>query len=295
MECSELRTLGIFVDRQALSYSRKLTLLIKCRDTAEGMGHRSYFIFPVEIKKVLKTDALFIRSRTDPLNISFIASKMAEMHNIPVIDDSRSIQICSDKVNMYLHLIKANVPVPRTEFIKKNEFSEEGIAKLLESLDGAMVLKEPSTTLGNRVKKVTTSADAHRISQGYLKMSDWIVAQEYIESDEDWKIGVLNGEFLYACRYVLPTESQKIVASEEGEIPDYASESVPQDQVPKETIDLAIKAAISIGKGLYSVDIKQRGGRQFVIEVNDNPSLESGEDEYYPQIYNQIISNLMER
>ena len=114
-------------------------------------------------------------------------------------------------------------------------------------------------------------------------MSDWIVAQEYIESDEDWKIGVLDGELLYACRYVLPTESQKIVASEEGEIPDYASESVPQDQVPEEVIDLAIKAAKAIGNGLYSVDIKQRGGRHFVIEVNDNPSLESGEDEYYPR------------
>jgi glutathione synthase/RimK-type ligase-like ATP-grasp enzyme len=126
-------------------------------------------------------------------------------------------------------------------------------------------------------------------------MSDWIVAQEYIESDEDWKIGVLDGELLYACRYVLPTESQKIVASEEGEIPDYASEGVPQDQVPGEVIELAIKAARAIGDGLYSVDIKQRGGRQFVIEVNDNPSLESGEDEYYPHIYNQIISNLMER
>jgi glutathione synthase/RimK-type ligase-like ATP-grasp enzyme len=290
-----LRTLGIFVDRQALSYSRKLTLLIKCRDTAESMGYRSYFIFPVEIKKVLKTDALFIRSRTDPLNIAFIASKMAEMHDIPVIDDSRSIQICSDKINMYLHLIKAKVSVPRTELIKRTDFSEEGIGQLLESMNGSMVLKEPSTTYGNRVKKVTSVGDAHHIAGSYLKMSDWIVAQEYIESEEDWKVGVLNGEFLYACRYILPTESQKIVASEEGEIPDYASESVPQHLVPRETIDLAIDAARAIGNGLYSVDIKQRGGRQFVIEVNDNPSLESGEDEYYPQIYNKIISNLMER
>ena len=275
-----MRILGIFVDRQSLSYSRKLTLLIKCRDTAEGMGYRSYFIFPVEIKKVSKTDALFIRSRTDPLNISFIASKMAEMHDIPVIDDPRSIQICSDKVNMYLHLIKANVPIPRTEFVKKSDFSEGRIGDLLGSMGGSMVLKEPSTTCGNRVKKVTALADAHHITASYLKMSDWIVAQEFIESDEDWKIGVLDGELLYACRYVLPTESQKIVASGEGEIPDYASESVPQDQVSGETIDLAIKAARAIGKGLYSVDIKQRGGRQYVIEVNDNPSLESGEDEY---------------
>jgi hypothetical protein len=30
-----------------------------------------------------------------------------------------------------------------------------------------------------------------------------------------------------------------------------------------------------------------------VIEVNDNPSLESGEDEYYPLIYEKIISHLL--
>ncbi len=290
-----MRTLGIFIDRQALSFSRKLTLLIKCRDTAEGMGYRSYFIFPVEIKKVPKTDALFIRSRTDPLNISFIASKMAELHDIPVIDDSRSIQICSDKVNMYSHLIKAGVPIPQTEFLRRSDFSEDVIGRLMETMGGSLVLKEPSTTFGNRVKKVTTMADANRVASGYLKMSDRIIAQEFIESDEDWKIGVLDGKLLYACRYVLPTESQKIVASEEGEIPDYASMSVLQEDVPPEIIDLAIRAAKAIGNSLYSVDIKQRGGRHFVIEVNDNPSLESGEDEYYPLIYNQIISNLMER
>jgi glutathione synthase/RimK-type ligase-like ATP-grasp enzyme len=175
------------------------------------------------------------------------------------------------------------------------DFSEDEMGRLLETMGGSLILKEPSTTYGNRVKKVTSLTDAHRIAGSYLKMSDWIVAQEFIESDEDWKVGVLDGELLYACRYILPTESQKIVASEEGEIPDYASESVPQGDVPKEVIQLAIKAAQSIGKGLYSVDIKQRGGRQFVIEVNDNPSLESGEDEYYPHIYNEIISKLMER
>ncbi len=112
----------------AQGYSRKLTLLIKCRDTAEGMGYRSYFIFPVEIKKVLKTDALFIRSRTDPLNISFIASKMAEMHSIPVIDDPRSIH---DMFGQGQHVPAPDPrerPVPRTEFVRKIDFSEGTMA-----------------------------------------------------------------------------------------------------------------------------------------------------------------------
>ena len=61
--------LGLFVDRQTLGNSEQLTALIRLRDSAEGMGHTVYFIFPVEIAKIGKVDGLFIRSRTDPMNI----------------------------------------------------------------------------------------------------------------------------------------------------------------------------------------------------------------------------------
>ena len=40
------------------------------------------------------------------------------------------------------------------------------------------------------------------------------------------------------------------------------------------------------------MDIKNNNGDACVIEVNDNPSLESGEDACYPHIYEQIVSYL---
>jgi glutathione synthase/RimK-type ligase-like ATP-grasp enzyme len=40
------------------------------------------------------------------------------------------------------------------------------------------------------------------------------------------------------------------------------------------------------------VDIKNNNGDAYVIEVNDNPSLESGEDGCYPDIYEQIVDHL---
>src|SRR5512136_702249 len=101
--------LGIFVDRKTLSNSEQLNALIRCRDVAEGMGHDVDFIFPVDINKIPKMDALFIRARTDPLNVTYVASRMASFHGIPVLDDPRSIQICSDKVNMYSHLKQRNI------------------------------------------------------------------------------------------------------------------------------------------------------------------------------------------
>ena len=135
-------TLGIFVDRQTLSYSKKLSMLMRFRDVAESLGHRSYFIFPVELKKIAKLDGLLIRSRTDPLNVSYVAARMATMHGIPVIDNPEAIRVCSDKVNMYLHLMHAKVPIPRTELMVRKE--EIGPCRCQELLRAAWVRRSCS-------------------------------------------------------------------------------------------------------------------------------------------------------
>ena len=148
--------LGLFVDRQTLGNSEQLTALIRLRDSAEEMGHTVYFIFPVEIAKIAKVDGLFIRSRTDPMNISFVAAKMAELRGIPVIDDPESIQICSDKVNMYLHLMQKGVRIPETVFVRKGELTEKAAGDLFRELGSPLILKEPSTSFSLRVEKVRT-------------------------------------------------------------------------------------------------------------------------------------------
>jgi glutathione synthase/RimK-type ligase-like ATP-grasp enzyme len=69
--------------------------------------------------------------------------------------------------------------------------------------------------------------------------------------------------------------------------------SVPKEEVPKDIIDLGIRAGNAIGNGLYGVDIKESHGSLYVIEVNDNPSLDGGEDKRYPDIYERIINHLL--
>ncbi len=285
--------LGIFVNRQTLSSSEQLTALIKCRDAGESMGYTVEFIFPVDIKKIPKLDALFIRANTDPMNTTYVAAKMASMYGIPVIDDPASIQICADKINMYMHLMKNDVSMPRTRFLKKKELDEIQAAQLFEELGTPLVLKEPSTSFSVRVEKVSSASELLKVAKRFFKLSDWIVVQEYIESRFDWRIGVLNGELLYACRYIIPSETFKIQASVNGHIVYCDVESVPADQVPAAVLDLGIAAGKAIGKGMYGVDIKESNGKLYVIEVNDNPSLEGGEDTHYPGMFRKIISFLM--
>ena len=276
-----------------MSSSSQLMALVKCRDTAESMGHTVEFIFPVDIKKIPRLDALFIRADTDPMNTTYVAARMAEMYGVPVIDDPTTIRICADKINMYMHLQNKSVSMPKTRFLRKKELDELQARKLFEELGSPLVLKEPSTSFSVRVEKVSEVEELLKVARRFFKLSDWIVVQEYIESRFDWRVGVINGQLLYACRYIIPSETFKIQASVNGHIVYCDVESVPAYQVPPEVIDLGKQAAAAIGKGLYGVDIKESNGKLYVIEVNDNPSLEGGEDEHYPEMFGQIISHLM--
>jgi glutathione synthase/RimK-type ligase-like ATP-grasp enzyme len=285
--------LGIFVDRKTLANAEQLNALIRCRDVAENLGHRVDFIFPVDISRIPSMDALFIRARTDPMNVTYVAARMAALHGIPVIDDPESIQICSDKINMYSHLIRKNVALPKTVFMPKEDLTVENVTNLFDELGTPLILKEPSTSFSLRVERVNDIAEFFHVAKRFIKLSDWIVVQQYVESKYDWRIGVLNGEFLYACKYTIPSVTFKIQASVNGHIVYCGVESVPEDKVPAHVRRLGIDAGNAIGHGLYGVDIKNNNGDACVIEVNDNPSIESGEDDCYPRVFEQIIAHLL--
>ena len=232
--------LGIFVDRKTLSNSEQLNALIRCRDVAEGMGHDVDFIFPVDINKIPKMDALFIRARTDPLNVTYVAARIASFHGIPVLDDPRSIQICSDKVNMYSHLIRKNISLPKTIFLSKNDLTVGKVTSIFDELGSPLIVKEPSTSFSLRVERVNDIAEFFRVARRFIRMSDWIVVQQYVQSRYDWRVGVLDGDLLYACKYTIPSDTFKIQASVNGHLVYCGVESISPDMVPPHVIDLGI-------------------------------------------------------
>jgi len=74
-------------------------------------------------------------------------------------------------------------------------------------------------------------------------------------------------------------------------------DTLPTFEVPRRVLQAAIAATKPIGNGLYGVDIKEVKGRGYVIEVNDNPSIDRGvEDKYLgDELYMQIMSEFLRR
>jgi glutathione synthase/RimK-type ligase-like ATP-grasp enzyme len=141
---------------------------------------------------------------------------------------------------------------------------------------------------------VRTPAEFVSVGERFLRRADRLVVQEFVESEFDWRVGVLEREALFACRYVIPEETFKILAIVDGKTRVCGVEAVPVAEAPPRIVAAAVQAAAAIGDGLYGVDLKDVDGRPVVIEVNDNPTINADEeDRCAPDLYAKIVRRLL--
>jgi glutathione synthase/RimK-type ligase-like ATP-grasp enzyme len=111
----------------------------------------------------------------------------------------------------------------------------------------------------------------------------------------DWRVGVLNDEVLYICKYMIPKGRWKHGAKLRGKptVIWGRTFAMKRENAPAKLKELALKACRVIGHGLYGVDIKEVNGEYVVVEVNDNPSIYAGyEDLRNKDLYGKIIAYL---
>jgi glutathione synthase/RimK-type ligase-like ATP-grasp enzyme len=284
--------LAIFTERYTIRSSVELTALTNFRLAAFELGHQLDFLFKSELKYLGNYDGILIRALTDPLNTTYVVARIAEMRGMRVLDHSESILICCDKVNMYSRLMEHEVAIPETRFLNDHEVNTDNARELFEAMGTPLVLKAPNSSFSAYVDKVTTPEQFVKIGKKFLRRADRIVVQQYMPSEFDWRVITLNGKILAVVRYVFVQDKWKLM--ERGNDGDGAAViAIPRDEVNAELAETALSAANAIGQSLYGIDIKEIDGEFYVIEVNDNPTIESGgEDQANPEIYNEIIRYL---
>jgi glutathione synthase/RimK-type ligase-like ATP-grasp enzyme len=70
-----------------------------------------------------------------------------------------------------------------------------------------------------------------------------------------------------------------VVKRERGTKLEGATVAMSVGEAPANVVRTAVKAANLIGDGLYGVDLKTVGEQCYVIEVNDNPNIDSGNED----------------
>lgn len=260
---------------------------------AENLSMRAELITRDDFSRIAEYDALFIRATTQVNHFTYQFARRAEVEGLAVIDDPESIIRCTNKVFLAEALKRKKIPAPRTMIV-----IAEQLEQAITSIPFPCVLKQPDSAFSAGVVKAEDPEDLRQKAAAFFEKTDLLVIQEFLPTEYDWRVGVLDGEPLYACQYHMAQRHWQIMKhSQTGRTVSGQVRTLPVSRVPKPIISNAVKAASLFGNGLYGVDLKSRGKLTYVIEVNDNPSIDAGyEDTVLGEgLYTRIMKSLLKR
>ncbi|HYW77821.1 MAG TPA: RimK family protein [Gammaproteobacteria bacterium] len=244
--------------------------------------------------RIAEYDALFIRETTAINHHTFDFATRAQEEEIPVIDDPDSILRCTNKVYLNELLNRHRIAQPRTFILNRNNLDDA-----LRQFELPIVLKVPDGSFSRGVFKADNAEEFSRIAHRLLADSELVLAQEFIYTPFDWRIGVLNGQPLFACRYFMARKHWQIYdhSGSGKKAREGGWETIAVEQAPANVVDTATKAARLIGDGLYGVDLKELPGRAVVIEVNDNPNIDARVEDAVlgDRLYEMLLEEFIRR
>lgn len=265
--------LAILHDPDAEDAPSDAKTLRKFAGAAREIGMNPFLIEAADAASIAEFDALFIRETTSVNDATYRLARRAETEGLVVVDDPLSILRCSNKVFLAELFARGSIPFPKT-FIAH----QDNVSAIADEVGLPCVLKRPDSSFSRGVTKASTLEELEEKARVFLEDSELVVAQEFKTSDFDWRIGVLGGKALFACRYYMARGHWQIVRTNEGTgARRYGRvEAVAIEDVPAEALTIAVRAANLIGDGLYGIDLKEVEGEFLMIEVNDNPNIDAG-------------------
>jgi glutathione synthase/RimK-type ligase-like ATP-grasp enzyme len=244
--------------------------------------------------RLAEFDGLLIRATTNIDHYTYRFAKKAEREDLVAIDDSNSILRCTNKIYLADLFRTHKVPAPRTVVLYKDR--PEQLPELERTLGFPLVVKIPDGQFSQGVEKARDLPELEAICKRLFQRSTLLLAQEFLYTDFDWRIGILDNRPLFACRYYMVRNHWQIYRH--GKRTDSGGfDTLDPKDVPPAIIDAALRATRPIGDGFYGVDVKERDGKAFVIEVNDNPNIDHGiEDKHLgDELYLRIMDTLLKR
>jgi len=285
--------LAILVNPEDKASPSNKRAIVKFRQAAEHLGFAVDIIGPDDIDRIAEYDALFIRENTHVNDHTYRMARKAQSEGLAVMDAPDAILKCNNKVYLAERMEAAEVPGPRTMIVHS-----ENRDQVARQFGLPVVLKLPDSTFSRGVVKAKTPEELEERLDEILKESDLAIAQEYMPSDFDWRIGVLDGKPLYACKYFMARGHWQIYNwgsdTKKGQEGDFAT--MPVAEAPAFIVEAALKAVHAIVRehGLFGVDVKEFEGKPYVIEVNECPNIDHGVEDVAlgDELYRAIIGSL---
>lgn len=251
------------------------------------------FVTKEDYGDIAEFDGLFIRETTNVNHYTYRFARRASAEGLAVIDDPESILKCTNKVFLAELMERHKIPTPKTMVVHR-----DNIAAIAPELGLPCILKKPDSSFSQGVVKVSTPEELQARVREQLADSELIIAQQFLPTEFDWRIGIIDQKPLFACKYyMVGTHWQIIQRSPDGKRMEGNYETLAVEDAPEAVIRTALKAANLVGNGLYGVDVKEVGGKAYLIEVNDNPNIDGGvEDQIIKdELYLRVMRSFLQR
>lgn len=200
----------------------------------------------------------------------YLAERL-EAQGIRLFNNSHAINLCDNKILMYQELIKHQIRIPRTMVAPKT-FEGLGykdlsfVREAAQELGWPLVIKEAYGSFGEQVYLAKDMNEAENIINkiGY---HDFLM-QEFIASSKgkDIRINVVGDKVIVSMLRENKSDFRSNI-SNGGTGVNFAPE--------QDYIDLAIKAAKSLGLDFAGVDVMFGEDGPIICEVNSNPQFAS--------------------
>jgi glutathione synthase/RimK-type ligase-like ATP-grasp enzyme len=247
--------------------------------------------------RIAEYDALFIRETTSITNHTYRFAKKAEAEGLICIDDSMSILRCTNKIYLQNLLHSNNINSPKTLVIGN---SSDQLKEAIEEIGLPMIIKIPDGSFSKGIFKINSIEELKLVTDDLFKKTALLLAQEYFYTDFDWRIGILNDRPIFACKYYMTKGHWQIydhTKKIKNGVESGDTETFPISKVPKNVITTALKLSHQMGNSLYGVDLKEKNGKAYVIEINDNPNIDSNIEDAIAgmDLYHNIIHDFIKR
>jgi glutathione synthase/RimK-type ligase-like ATP-grasp enzyme len=266
----------------------------KFEKAAQAQGMHVEFITKADFGRLTEFDALFIRDTTFVNHYTYRFSRRAAAEGLVVIDDPDSILKCNNKVYLAEILARHRLPAPKTLLVHR-----DNVDRIIPALALPCVLKQPDSSFSVGVVKVESEEELPARVNALLDKSELIIAQEYLPTEFDWRVGILDRRPLFVAKYFMVPGHWQIIkhGDRKHDFIEGATVALAVGEAPERVVKLGLRAANLIGDGFYGVDIKQVGNRFYVIEINDNPNVDAGNEDSVLKdaLYREVMRVFLKR
>ncbi|WP_126663788.1 ATP-grasp domain-containing protein [Haloterrigena salifodinae] len=209
---------------------------------------------------------------------------------IPWLNDHETVLTSRNKAEVIARLERADLPVPESVYVS-NDVGEAELTAVFERFDPPVVVKPNSTTRGVGVAK------AHDLDS-FLGICDYLslvhdykatgdqsfLVQEYLSDATDYRVMVLEGEYVGAVERRLPDAA---VVEGQWKHNVHRGAEATGVELPEEYRELAERVAAELEIPFLGVDLLETDDRLVVNETNARPTIDD-ETKYEPDFYDRL-------